>query len=169
MCVYIYIYIYPFQSLNSVLTPLSRSDRALSFGCDVGVERLFTECFVFFVECVDSPVIFFRLALLSLCAFGAIPARPGPQERALCRASRAELSAFVLQVDDFLRVLARLGLKVAFLQRRWRLGFELLYSVDTSPADGIGAQFWVLHHEFLMLRFRAAFLLDKLSVLYVVF
>ena len=84
----------------------------------------------------------------------------------LCLAGRV---AFVLQVDDFLRVLARLGLKVAFLQRRWRLGFELLYSVDTSPADGIGAQFWVLHHEFLMLRFRAAFLLDKLSVLYVVF
>ena len=100
ICVYIYtkkyIHTCPFHSWSSVLTPLSRSDRALSFGCAVGVERLLTECFVLFVECIDSAVIFFRLALLSLCAFGAIPARPGPQERALCRFSGAELPAFVL-------------------------------------------------------------------------
>ena len=165
MYIYIHIYIY-FSILEfSAHSLVSLRPCLVIWVCC----RLLTKCFVFFVECVDSPVIFFRMALLSLCAFGAIPARPGPQERALCRFSRAELPAFVLQVDDFLRVLARLGLKVAFLQRRWRLGFEFLYSVDTSPADRIGAQFWVLHHEFLMLRFRAAFLLDKLSVLYVVF
>ena len=59
-------------------------------------------------------------------------------------------------MDDFLRVLARLGPKVAFLQR-------------PSPPDGIEAEFGLLHLEFLVLEFVPLFLIDRLSVLYVVF